>query len=44
MVSWQPALAPDSSNHALYQQMSAIYDEIPGLTDKIFEQSFQIFG
>jgi sugar (pentulose or hexulose) kinase len=44
MVSWEPAFSPDAGNHDLYQQMSAIYDEIPSLTDKIFEQSYKIFG
>ena len=37
MVSWEPAFAPDEANHDLYQAMSAVYDQIPGLTDKIFE-------
>jgi sugar (pentulose or hexulose) kinase len=43
MVSWEPAFRPQSENHELYQAMSAVYDEIPGLTDKIFEKSYKIF-
>ena len=43
MVSWEPAFVPDKANHELYQAMSAIYDDVPGLTDKIFERSFKIF-
>jgi sugar (pentulose or hexulose) kinase len=44
MVSWEPSFAPDAANHDLYQRMAAVYDEIPSLTDKIFEQSYEIFG
>ncbi len=44
MVSWEPAFAPDATNHDLYQRMATVYDEIPILTDKIFEQSYEIFG
>jgi sugar (pentulose or hexulose) kinase len=44
MVSWEPAFVPDADNHALYQRMSAIYDEVPSHTDKIFEESHKIFG
>ncbi|HXW80435.1 MAG TPA: FGGY-family carbohydrate kinase [Acidimicrobiales bacterium] len=44
MVSWDPAFAPDARNHGLYQRMSAVYDQIPEATDKIFEQSYRIFG
>ena len=44
MVSWEPAFVPDAENHDLYQRMSAVYDKIPSLTDKIFEQSYEIFG
>jgi len=44
MVSWEPPFAPDAENHDLYRRMSAVYDEIPGLTDKIFERSYEIFG
>jgi sugar (pentulose or hexulose) kinase len=43
MVSWEPAFVPDAKNHALYQAMSEIYDEIPSLTDKIFKKSYKIF-
>ena len=43
MVSWEPAFAPDARNHNLYQEMSLVYDQIPPLTDKIFEQSYKIF-
>ena len=44
MVSWEPAFAPDEKNHELYQKMASVYDEIPSLTDKIFAQSYEIFG
>jgi sugar (pentulose or hexulose) kinase len=43
MVTWEPAFEPDETNHDLYQAMSAVYDDIPGLTDKIFERSYKIF-
>jgi sugar (pentulose or hexulose) kinase len=44
MVSWEPAFGPDAENHALYEAISAVYDEIPALTDRIFEQSYKIFN
>ena len=44
MVSWEPAFAPNEANHGLYQRMAAVYDEVPSLTDKIFERSYEIFG
>jgi sugar (pentulose or hexulose) kinase len=44
MVSWEAPFDPDPENHGLYQRMSAVYDEIPSLTDKIFERSYEIFG
>ncbi len=44
MVSWESTFVPDARNHDLYQRMSAIYDEIPSLTDKIFEESYKLFG
>ncbi|MGO9964749.1 MAG: FGGY-family carbohydrate kinase [Acidimicrobiales bacterium] len=44
MVSWEAPFAPEVKNHELYQAMSAVYDEIPSLTDKIFERSYEIFG
>ena len=44
MVSWEPAFVPDAGNHVLYRRMSAIYDEVPSHTDKIFEESHKIFG
>jgi len=43
MVLWEPAFETDAKNHDLYQAMSAVYDEIPSLTDKIFEKSYKIF-
>ena len=42
MVSWESPLAPDETNHDLYQQLSCIYEEIPSLTDNIFEQSYKL--
>ena len=42
MVSWKSPLAPDETNHDLYQQRSCIYEEIPSLTDNIFEQSYKL--
>lgn len=44
MVSWEPAFTPDARNHVLYQQMSAVYDQIKDRTDGIFEQTYEIFG
>lgn len=44
MVSLEQTFIPDARNHDLYLQMSAIYDEIPSLTDKIFEESYKVFG
>jgi len=44
MVAWEAPFAPDIRNHELYQAMSAVYDEIPSLTDKIFQRSYEIFG
>jgi sugar (pentulose or hexulose) kinase len=44
MVAWEPAFAPDTTNHHLYQRMAAVYDEIPSLTDRVFERSYEIFG
>jgi len=44
MTSWEPAFLPDANNHDLYQRMSAVYDQIPSSTDKIFEESYKIFG
>ena len=44
MVAWEPPFAPGGENHELYQRLSAVYDEIPSLTDKIFEKSYKIFG
>jgi sugar (pentulose or hexulose) kinase len=44
IVSWQPAFAPDARAHDLHQRLSAVYNEIPGLTDKIFKQSYKIFS
>jgi sugar (pentulose or hexulose) kinase len=44
MVSWESPFLPDEKNHELYRTMSAVYDEIPSLTDKIFERSYEIFG
>jgi sugar (pentulose or hexulose) kinase len=44
MVSWESPFLPDEKNHELYRTMSAVYDEIPSLTDKIFERSYRIFG
>ena len=44
MVSWEPSFSPDLKKHEPYRAISAIYDEVPSLTDKIFEQSYKIFG
>lgn len=44
MVSWQPPFVPDARNHRLYQEMSALYSEIPACTDAIFEKSYKLFG
>jgi sugar (pentulose or hexulose) kinase len=44
MVSWESTFVPDASNHELYRRVSAVYDEIPSRTDKIFEESYKIFG
>ena len=44
MVSFEPAFVPDARNHSLYQQVSAVYDQIKDRTDRIFEQSYEIFG
>jgi len=44
MVSWEPPFVPNAKNHDLYLRMAAVYDEVPSLTDKIFERSYEIFG
>ncbi|HUB70406.1 MAG TPA: FGGY-family carbohydrate kinase, partial [Acidimicrobiales bacterium] len=44
MVSWGEPFTPDSGNHDVYLRAAAIYDQIPALTDKIFRQSYEIFG
>ncbi len=44
MVSAGASLSPDPPSHALYEKLSEIYDSIPAATDRIFEQSFRLFG
>jgi len=44
MVSWESTFVPDARNHDLYQRLSAVYNEIPSRTEKIFQESYQIFG
>lgn len=43
MVSWQPPFTPDPARHELYQQMLAVYNDIPQQTDPLFERSYAIF-
>jgi len=35
---------PDPGNHALYQEMAAVYGDIPAQTDHVFKKSYEIFG
>jgi len=44
MVSYEPPFVPEAGNHELYRRASAIYNEIPSLTDKIFDESYKVFG
>jgi sugar (pentulose or hexulose) kinase len=43
MVAWQPPFTPDPTRHELYQQMLAVYNDIPQQTDPLFERSYAIF-
>lgn len=44
MVKVSTTFTPDPDNHALYQQMAAVYADIPGHTDDVFRKSFEVFG
>lgn len=44
MVKVSTTFTPDPDNHALYQQMAAVYADIPSHTDDVFRKSFEIFG
>jgi sugar (pentulose or hexulose) kinase len=44
MVRFDTPFRPVPANHALYERLSGVYDEIPRRTDAVFEQSYAIFG
>ena len=44
MVRVSTTFEPDPGNHALYQEMAAVYDDIPAQTDHVFKKSYEIFG
>lgn len=43
MVTWDREFVPDAATHDLYSREATIYDRIPDLTDRIFQQSYPIF-
>lgn len=44
MVKVGSTFEPDPRNHAMYQEMEAVYREIPRHTDNVFKKSYEIFG
>jgi len=44
MVKVGSIFEPDPRNHAMYQEMEAVYREIPRHTDNVFKKSYEIFG
>jgi len=44
MVRVSTTFEPDPGNHALYQEMAAVYGDIPAQTDHVFKKSYEIFG
>jgi sugar (pentulose or hexulose) kinase len=44
MVEVGATFEPDPVSHATYQELGAVYDEIPRHTEDVFKKSYEIFG